>query len=472
MSDLLSIINNYLYTYILVVLLLGVGIFLTIYLHFVQIVHFKDFFRSLCNSRKNAHGGISSFQAFAIGIGTRIGIGNIAGVALALVLGGPGAIFWMWIVALIGMSTAFTESTLAQIFKVKYEGDGTYRGGPAYYIKKGMKSKVLAVIFALITVFSTGIAVPMVQINTVAATFNSNHGIPTWVTGVIVAVLLAPVIIGGVRTVAKASEYLGPIMAMAYILIAVVVIVTNIPAAGHAFVQIFEGAFGLREGLSGIGGGIFATLLNGTRRGLFSNEAGLGTAPNAAGTATVAHPVNQGFIQAFGVFVDTIVVCTITALLILIAGNDIYSPGHGTEEIAGALTSNAVIHLLGPWMSIPMSLIIFVFGYTSAFGAYCYGQVSLDILVKNKIISYLYRCLVVVACGFAAVQPLILVWSLADIMLGLGGIINLVALVVLAKWVAGALHDYKAQVKAGKNPVFVSEDNPFMPSDIPGKIWK
>ncbi|WP_232525712.1 alanine/glycine:cation symporter family protein [Actinomyces sp. zg-332] len=471
MSELLSTINNYLYTYILVALLVGVGIFLTIHLRFVQIVHFKDLFKSLVKSRQNANGGISSFQAFAVGIGTRIGIGNIAGVALALVLGGPGAIFWMWIVALVGMATAFAESTLAQIFKVP-SYDRTYRGGPAYYIKLGLNSKLFAVLFALITVVSTGIAVPMVQVNTLAATLNSNHAVPLWITGVIAAVILAPVIIAGVRGVAKVSEYVGPIMALAYVIIAVVVIVTNIEATANAFVQIFEGAFGLREGLAGVGGGIFATILNGTRRGLFSNEAGLGTAPNAAGTATVAHPASQGFAQAFGVFIDTIIVCTITALLILIAGNQIYTPGKTSVEEAGSLTSQAVIHLLGSGMSIPMSVIIFVFGISSAIGAYSYGQVSLDILTNNKVISLGYRVLVVICCAVAAVQPLTLVWSLADVLLGLGGIINLVALLLLAKWVSGTLRDYNSQVKHGKEPVFIGRDNPFLPKDLPTKVWE
>lgn len=471
LAQIMSTLSDYLYSYILVGLLVATGLYITVRLRFVQLRRLGAIFSSIKGSTKAESGAISSFQAFSVGVGTRIGIGNIGGVAIALVLGGPGAIFWMWVVAIIGMATAFAESTLAQIFKVRHEGDNTFRGGPSYYIKRGLKCKPVAYIYAFITVFSAGVVVPMVQVNTVAATLESNHSVPTWVTGVIIVLLIAPVIVGGIRSVARISAVLAPLMAGAYLLIAAVVIVTNLGAVANAFAQIFQGAFGLEAGLGGVAGGLFATILNGARRGLFSNEAGMGTAPNAAATATVAHPVQQGFLQSFGVFVDTIIVCTITALLILVAGSAVFEAGVTPPEQAGALTAQAVIHLLGDYMALPMSLIIFVFGYTSSFGAYSYGQVAFDLFTNNKIASLCYKIFVVVACGVAAVQPLTLVWSLADVLLGLGTIVNLVVLVLLLKWVTGALRDYEQQEKAGLEPKFVAKNNPNLPADIDGDIW-
>ncbi len=471
LNTLLGVVTNFLYSWGLVFLLIGVGVGLTIYLGAPQIRHIKAIFTSMKGSRHGAGSGISAFQAFAVGVATRVGIGNIGGVALALIMGGAGAIFWMWVVAILGMATAFAESTLAQIFKTQHT-DGTFRGGPAYYLAYGAGWKKMGALFAVLTIFASGMTVPMVQINTVAATANASHGIPTWVTALIILVLIGPVIIGGVRGVARTAEYLGPILAGVYIVITVVVIVmclvTDPGRIGEAFARIFEGAFGLRAGAGGVAGAMFTALITGGRRGLFSNEAGLGTAPNAAGAATVAHPVSQGFIQALGVFVDTIIVCTCTALLILIA-----NPTLPTDpNLAGALTATSVASELGSWTAPLMTFIIFIFGYTSAFGAYSYGQVCLDHMTKKPAYSIVYRIVVTLLCGLGAMAQLTLVWSLSDLMLGLAGIINLIGLIVLAKWVKGALVDWRSQREAGVEvPLFVGRNNPNLPGDVTSGVW-
>ncbi|MDO4612741.1 MAG: alanine/glycine:cation symporter family protein [Actinomycetaceae bacterium] len=467
----ITAVTGFLYSWGLVFLLVGVGIGLTVYLGAPQLRHAKAVLTSMRGSRHGAGTGISAFQAFTMGVATRVGIGNIGGVALALLMGGPGAIFWMWVVALIGMATAFAESTLAQIFKTRH-ADGSFRGGPAYYLSHGLGWKRAGWAFALMTVFSSGMTVPMVQINTVAATARDSHSIAPWVSALVVVILIAPVIIGGVRGVARVSEFLGPLLALVYVAITVFVLVRTLVSdpgrVAEAFEAIFAGAWGLRAGAGGVAGAIFVAFIQGGRRGLFSNEAGLGTVPNAAGAATVAHPVSQGFIQSLGVFVDTLIVCTCTALLILIA-----NPVLPTDPAAaGSLTASSVISELGAWSAPVMTFIIFIFGYTSAFGAYSYGQVCLDHLTKNKTISLVFRIVVTALCGLGAVAELTTVWALSDLLLGLGGIINLIGLICLARWTKGALADWTQQRRAGREiPVFVGRDNPHLPGDVHSGVW-
>lgn len=440
-----------LYTWVLLFLLVGVGIFLTFYLRLPQVVHVKDIFTSLSGSRKGAKSSLSSFQAFAVGVGTRVGTGNIVGVALALIVGGPGAIFWMWVVALLGMATSFTESVLAQVYKVK-QPNGFFRGGPAEYISRGLGWKKLAVVFAAFAVISNGLAVPMVQVNTISATLSANHGVSPVVSTLLMLALLAPVIMGGMKSVARASEYLAPFMAFAYLLITFAVIATNLPAAGAAITLIFESAFGFGPIAGGIVGGVFAAMVTGARRGLFSNEAGLGTTPHVAGSATVNHPAEQGWVQALGVFIDTIIVCTATAILILTAG--VYQPGLD-EKAAGSLTSEAITSVLGTWMVYPATAIILIFAYTSAYGAYSYGQVALDHLTGNKVISVGFRAVSTLVATCGALVELPTAWAISDLLLGLGAIINLVAIVLLAPQARQVLLDWKQQKAAGKSPVYV-----------------
>ncbi|MDT3767958.1 amino acid carrier protein [Gleimia hominis] len=456
-----------LYSWVLVFLLIGMGIYLTIYMRGVQIRHFPNMIRALKGARSIKGQEVSSFQAFAVGLGTRIGIGNIGGVALALIMGGPGAIFWMWIVAAVGMATSFVECVLAQIFKSEVE-PGIYRGGPAYYISRALGWKRVAAVSACISVVASGLAVPMVQVNTVASTLGANHGVPTWVTMLIFLVLLAPVILGGMYSVARASEYLTPIMAGVYILVTIAVLALNPAAAAAAFGWIITAAFGPTQVAGGVTGGLFIALVNGARRGLFSNEAGLGTTPNNAGAATVAHPVQQGLVQSLGVFIDTIVVCTATALLILVSGA--YHPAMPTQA-AGSLTAQAVTSSLGSWMALPMSLMIFVFGYTSAYGAYSHGQVALDHLSRRPTVTLVYRAAAVLAASAGAIVNLPVAWALSDLLLGLGAIINLVAIVVLVRWVRLVLQDWESLKRRGKPLVFNANRYPELRELTQEGVW-
>ncbi|MFH5823964.1 alanine/glycine:cation symporter family protein [Georgenia sp. AZ-5] len=477
-NEVLTSISDALYASILVALLVGVGIYLTVRTRAVQVRHFAEMLRSVAGSRRGAEGGISSFQAFAISLAARVGIGNIAGVAIALTLGGPGAIFWMWMVALVGMATAFCEAVLAQTFKVRWP-DGTFRGGPAYYIRRGLRSKGMAAAFAVLCVVAMTFGVIMVQANTISGTL-AGHGVTSGWSAVVLVVLTAPVILGGIRSVARVAEYLAPIMAAAYVLLMAVVLVLNLPEVPAALGQIFRGAFGLDPALAGTAGGIVAAVLNGVRRGLFSNEAGMGTAPNAAGTATVGHPVQQGLIQALGVFIDTIIICTATALLILLAGPSVYTPGVTPETAGASLTQDAVAASLGGWTAWPMTVIIFVFAYSSILGAYTYAQVNLDYLGGRGRVQKTWELVTVAAVGLGAVLTLTTVWSMSDIFTGLMTVLNLVALVMLVPWVAAVLRDYERQrvgVRTAPTAPAV-EDGPHfrsdaapLPAELPGEVW-
>ncbi len=462
--------NGLLYTYILIGLLAGGGVLFTIRTRGVQFRHFGTMVRHALGSRSGAEGGISSFQAFAIGMATRIGIGNITGVALALILGGPGAIFWMWVIAAAGMATSFTEATLAQLFKVR-ASDGTFRGGPAYYLSFGLKSRAWGVLFAVLLIFSMVIAMPMVQGNTIALALSEGHGIAPPVTAVVLMVLTALVVFGGVRGVARAAEVLTPLMAVAYVAIAVVIIGLNIGSVPAFLADIVAGAFGLRPGLAGLAGGVSAAILNGAQRGLFTNEAGMGTNPNAAATATVAHPAQQGFIQSLGVFVDSIIICTATAFIILSTGTAVYVPGVTEASQAASLTTHAVVSSLGGVMVWPMTIMIFFFGFSSILGAFAYATVNVDFLRGRSERNLLAGACAVITTGAGAMQELRTVWIFMDTAMAFITITNLVGLIALSRWVAGALRDYEAQARDGRSPVFDATGNQYLPGVLPGDVW-
>ncbi|MDK8237048.1 alanine/glycine:cation symporter family protein [Actinomyces urogenitalis] len=466
----LNKVDDLFYTYVLAVLLVGVGLYFTIRTRGVQVRHFGTMIRSITHSRSGAEGGISSFQAFAVGLAARVGIGNVAGVALAVVAGGPGALFWMWLVALIGMSTSFVESTLAQVFKERGR-DFTFKGGPAYYIKNGLHSRLWGSIFAAMCIISVGVTVVMVQTNSLAGVINATvPSMAPWMVGVALVLLTGPIVLGGLKSVARVSEWLAPIMALLYVLITVVVIIMNIGEIPAVLSAIVRGAFGTDQALFGISGGMLAAVLNGVRRGLFSNEAGLGTVPNAAGTATVSHPVRQGLIQSFGVFVDTILVCTATGLLILLATNT-YQPGK--EDLVGAvLTQQAVVEHLGAWTTWPMVVLIFVLVFSTVLGCYSYSQVNVNFLGGERRAEQAFGLLLTAAAFAGTVLTLPIVWALTDIALGILGVINLVAIVWLGPWALGALRDFEAQRKAGvAEPVFNGHGNSFLPGDTVDGVW-
>ena len=470
-ENLLNSVDDFFYTYLLAALLILAGIYLTMRTFGVQLRHFGTMVNSLSGSRSGAHGGISSFQAFAVGLAARVGIGNIAGVALAVVAGGPGALFWMWVVALIGMATSFVESTLAQIFKERGR-DFTFRGGPAYYIKNGLGSALWGKVFAALCIVSVGVTVVMVQTNSLAQVMTATvPSLSGWMVGVFLVLLTAPVVLGGVRLVARVAEWLAPIMALAYVLMAVVVILLNVSRLYDVFCSILIGAFGLDQAFFGTAGGVLAALLNGVRRGLFSNEAGLGTVPNAAGTATVAHPVRQGLIQSFGVFVDTILVCTATGLLILLA-TDTYRPGD--DSLIGAvLTQQAVAEHLGSWTAWPMVVLIFVLVFSTVLGCYSYAQVNVNFLGGERRAEQVFGILLTAAAFGGTVLTLPIVWALSDIALGLLGILNLIVIVRLAPWVIGALRDFESQRAQGiTEPTFIGHGNSLLPGDVVPGIWE
>lgn len=463
-------LSNALYSYWLVYVLVGAGVWFTVRTGFVQVRWFGAMLRQVLSSRSDAEGGISSFQAFAVGLASRVGTGNIAGVAVALTLGGPGAIFWMWVVAAVGMATAFVEATLAQVFKVRAE-DGSYRGGPAYYIQRGLGSRRWGVVFALLLVFTFGFAFNMVQANTIADTLDASHGVPVAWTAVGLVVLAAPVLFGGVRRVARVAEVGLPVMAGAYLLLALVVVLLNLGAVPDVLGQILRGAFGLDPALAGTAGGVLAAVLNGTKRGLFSNEAGMGSAPNTAATATVSHPVKQGLIQSLGVFVDTVLVCSATAFLVLLAGPDVYVPGETGDTAGAALTSAAVAHELGTWTTPLMTVVVFTFAFSSVLGNYSYAEVNLTFLgVRGRMLTAL-RTLVLLAVGAGALLALQTVWTLADVAMGLMATVNLVAILLLSRWATGTLADYRAARAAGTDARFVGHGNPLLPGDVPGDVW-
>ncbi len=467
-ANLIDPVSKFLYTYVLVYLLVAAGLYFTIRTRFVQFRYFRRMFGQLFNSRVG-DGGISSFQAFCVGLASRVGTGNIAGVAIALTVGGPGAIFWMWMVALIGMATAIIEATLAQIFKVRAP-DGTFRGGPAFYIQRGLNSRPGGVLFAVLLVFTFGFAFNMVQANAIADVLNSSHNVEVHYTTIALVLLAAPVLFGGVRRVAKVAEVVLPLMALAYVLLALVIIALNIGNLPHAFSQIIGGAFGLQQMAGGFTGGIAAAMLNGVKRGLFSNEAGMGSAPNIAATATVSHPVKQGLIQSLGVFVDTMIICTATALIILVSGPEIYDP-HAPTKMAGAsLTASAVAANLGSWTTWLMTVLVFVFAFSSVLGNYVYAEVNLFFLGVNERGLTIFRIAVLVAIAIGAVAKLATVWDFADISMGLMAIVNLIAIVLLGKWAFAALRDYHLQAEAGEDPQFVAAEA-TLPGHLDGDIW-
>ena len=477
MTELITAVNDAMYLYVLVGLLVAVGIWMTWRTRAVQVRLFGQMLSYVGRSRRGADGGISSFQAFAIGMATRIGIGNITGVALALILGGPGAIFWMWMVSLVGMATSFAEATLAQLFKVRAL-DGTFRGGPAYYISRGLGSRRWGTVFAWLLVLSMVVAMPMVQANTIAVTVESSHGVGTWLSALVLVVITALVVFGGVKLVARVAEVMTPLMALGYVATAVAVVALNLEAVPQFFADIFAGAFGLRAGLAGVGGGVVAAVLNGVRRGLFSNEAGMGTGPNAAATATVAHPVQQGLIQSLGVFVDTMFICTSTAFIILASGASVYVPGVTGVDAAGSLTTTAVTSQLGDWMAWPMTVMIFFFGFSSILGAFAYAEVNLLFLRAGAGAYRVLRATVVATTGIGSLLALQTVWALMDTAMALITVVNLVALVKLTRWVVVALRDYERQVAAAApggtgawEPVFVAADLPDAPGELPGDVW-
>ena len=469
MTAIVDSLNSILWGYVLVYGLLGVGVFFTIRLGFLQFLNFGEMIRAIRGSRDSDVHGISPFQALCTSLASRVGTGNLAGVAVALYLGGAGAIFWMWMVALVGMATGYAESTLAQLYKVR-DGKGQYRGGPAVYITKGLKAPRAGSIFAVCLILSFGLVFNAVQANSIADAIQGAFGVPKIWVGIVIAVLAGIVIFGGLRSIVRFAELVVPLMAGIYVLIALVIMAIHITEVPGVLMTIVKSAFGLEEAAGGAAGSITAAMLNGIKRGLFSNEAGMGSAPNIAATATPAphHPSSQGLVQAFGVFVDTIIICTATAVMILLSG--VMEPGSG---ITGTqLTQDAMQSHIGESGAYFIAIAILFFAFTSIVANYTYAENALIHLGGDSTIAItLLRSAVLGMVVWGSYEAVVTVFNAADASMGLMATINLIAIVMLSGTVVKLTKDYLAQRKQGEVPHFKSKDYPELHEKIDGNIW-
>ena len=449
LTKMIATVNDVLWSYVLIALLIGAGLYFTVRTRFVQIRMLGEMLRLLGEGvgEGGKKEGVSSFQAFCISTASRVGTGNLAGIAMAIALGGPGAVFWMWLIALIGAASGFVESTLAQVYKVRDKKG--YRGGPAYYIEKGLKQRWIGVLFAVFITLSFGLVFNAVQANTITIAVNNAFGIDRVILGAVLAALTGIVIFGGVHRIASLVEWMVPFKAGGYILLALFVIVKNYALLPDMFLLIVQNAFGLKA----IAGGSFsAALMMGIKRGLFSNEAGMGSVPNAAAAAEVTHPVKQGLIQALGVFVDTFMVCSSTAFIVLLSGIDMNSGLNGIELTQAALS----VHV-GPWAYQFVAVIVLLFAFSAIVGNYYYGETNLEFMKKSRLRLMLFRAAVVMMVFFGSVARVDVVWELADLFMAGMALINMLAIVFLGRIAFAALDDYRAQKKQGKDPLFYAD---------------
>ena len=471
MNELITAVNDVIWSYVLIVALVGCGLWFTWRTKFVQFRMVGEMLRLLTESAVDSVGDqvkgkekrhISSFQAFAVSVATRVGTGNLAGVATAIVIGGPGAVFWMWLIALIGSATAFVESTLAQLYKQKHKD--SFIGGPAYYIQKGLKCRWMAVLFAILITIQFGLSNNSIQANTICGAMQEAFGwSPIWV-GVALATMALFIVFGGIQRIAKVSSVIVPVMAVGYIILALVIIIMNIHLIPHVFKVIILDAFGFSQIA---GGSIGAAMMNGIKRGLFSNEAGEGSAPNAAATASTTHPVKQGLIQALGVFTDTLMVCSCTAFIILISG--LYQ----VPELNGiALTQSALQSEIGSIGPMFIAVAIFLFAFSSIIGNYYYGEANIRFITQNNKVMTAYR---IASAGlmvmFGALASFELVWNIVDLFMAFLTACNLIAIVLLGRYAFRLLDDYRQQKRQGiKEPVFHRSKLPEIEDEL--ECWE
>jgi len=468
MNELITQINDAIWGYVLIAALIICGIWFTWKTRGVQFRMVGEMIRLLTDSATSGtdslsdkdknHKHISSFQAFAVSVATRVGTGNLAGVATAIAIGGPGAVFWMWVIALIGSATAFIESTLGQLYKQRHKD--SFVGGPAYYIEKGLHCKWMAYLFAVLITITFGLSYNSIQSNTICGAMQEAFGWNPLIVGGILSVVALIIIFGGLHRIANVSAVLVPLMAIGYFILVVVIMIMNIQLIPHVMKVIFTSAFGLDQG---VGGAIGATIMNGVKRGLFSNEAGEGSAPNVAATATVSHPVKQGLIQALGVFTDTLLVCSCTAFMILISGL------YNTPELNGiALTQaalNSEIGAIGPTF---IAIAILLFAFSSIIGNYYYGEANIRFMTSSNTVLTVYRVFSGgVLVMFGAMASLEIVWNLGDLCMALLTACNLVAIISLGKYAFRLLEDYRQQKRRGiKEPVFHRGQLPEIEKDL------
>ena len=461
MAAFFTSLNDWLWGNILVAALVCCGLWFTWRTRFVQFRMIGEMIRLLGDSAVPSEKGkrhISSFEAFAVSVATRVGTGNMAGVATAITIGGPGAVFWMWVMALMGSATAFVESTLGQLFKLHHED--SFVGGPAYYIQRGLHCRWMSVLFAVLITITFGLSYNSIQSNTICGALQESFGwSPLWV-GVVLSIVGLAIVFGGIKRIARVSSILVPVMAIGYFLLAVFIIIMNLHLIPHVLKVIVTSAFGLEQVA---GGGLGATMMTGIKRGLFSNEAGEGSAPNVAATASVSHPVKQGLIQALGVFTDTLMVCSCTAFIILICGL------HQTTDLNGiVLTQASVEAVIGSFGSVFIAIAILLFAFSSIIGNYYYGEANIRFLTNSKMTITVYRIFSAgVVVMFGALSTLELVWSLGDLCMALLTACNLVAIVALGRYVFRLLDDYRQQKRQGiKNPTFHRHQIPELEAEL------
>ena len=461
MAAFFTSLNDWLWGNILVAALVCCGLWFTWRTRFVQFRMIGEMIRLLGDSAVPSEKGkrhISSFEAFAVSVATRVGTGNMAGIATAITIGGPGAVFWMWVMALMGSATAFVESTLGQLFKQHHED--SFIGGPAYYIQRGLHCRWMSVLFAVLITITFGLSYNSIQSNTICGALQESFGwSPLWV-GVVLSIVGLAIVFGGIKRIARVSSILVPVMAIGYFLLAVFIIIMNLHLIPHVLKVIVTSAFGLEQVA---GGGLGATMMTGIKRGLFSNEAGEGSAPNVAATASVSHPVKQGLIQALGVFTDTLMVCSCTAFIILICGL------HQTTDLNGiVLTQASVEAVIGSFGSVFIAIAILLFAFSSIIGNYYYGEANIRFLTNNKMTITVYRIFSAgVVVMFGALSTLELVWSVGDLCMALLTACNLVAIVALGRYVFRLLDDYRQQKRQGiKNPTFHRHQIPELEADL------
>ncbi len=437
---------------ILIFMLVIAGTWFSWRLKFIQLIDFRHMFSIMRTSTSSDASGISSFQALCTSLSARVGTGNLAGVAVAISLGGAGAIFWMWVIAILGMATGYAESLLGQVYKIK-DANGQYRGGPAYYIQQGIQNKAFAWIFAFCLFLGYGFIFSAVQANTITDALNNSYNMPTHYSGLIIIILAALIVIGGLRAIAKFAEFVVPFMAVVYITVALAITIINIQLLPSVLGDIISSAFGFQEAGAGA---LAAALKNGIQRGLYSNEAGSGSVPHAAAAATPKpnHPASQGYVQMLGVFIDTMILCTCTAFIILLGSQT------GNGEMEGIrLTQTAMETHLGDVGSDFVSAAICLFAFTSVVANYAYGESNLHMFkLDNKLGRGFYTSGYLLMILWGSMASLPVVWAMADMALGLMTVVNIIAIFILTPTIVAVTNDYRAKRALNKNIVFSKDD--------------
>ena len=456
LNDILGGINDFMYTYLLLLLLVGTGLYFTIRSRFVQVRLLGDGFRLLLEKagEENGEKQVSSFQALMISTASRVGTGNIAGIATAIAAGGPGAVFWMWLMAIIGGASAFIESTLAQVYKVKDGKD--FRGGPSYYIERALGKRWMGVLFSILLILCFAYGFNGLQSYNMSSALEYyipgyTDSIYPMIVGIILAVATALVIFGGVHRIGFISSVIVPIMAGAYLLMGIATVVLNLPQFPGVIKLILSEAFDVQAIFGGMAG---SAVVIGIKRGLFSNEAGMGSAPNAAASASVSHPAKQGMVQVISVFIDTLLICSATAMMLLLSG---------VQGEAGVLdgipfVQQAIAVNVGKWGIHFITAAIFAFAFSSLIGNYYYAESNILFIKDNKVLLFVFRCTCILAVFFGAQANFSTMWNIADITMGCMAVVNIIAILLLGNTAIKVLKDYESQRKAGKDPIFYEKN--------------